>query len=418
MTISHRILLLAGFAAALLACAASAREAATFSASAVQAARFSGDDLPPGRSALTAKVQILLDRSGTSPGVIDGFRGAMSESAIRAFERRAGLPIDGALDQAVWDRLQAYADTPLITSYTVTEADAQGLVTAIPRDFGEKAAMPTLGFTSIAEKLGERFHMDEKFIAYLNPGIPIQPGEKIQVIAPGKAVRGKLARILIDKQTRRVAGYDASGQMLVDYPATIGSSVTPSPSGTHKVGRIALNPDYTYNPQVNFKQGDNDHVLVLPPGPNGPVGTVWIALSKPSYGIHGTPTPSQLFRNQSRGCVRLTNWDAWELAHLVQPGTTQVQFLPPGISIAQTRGDDIGSDPHPPQTTRPTAPAARPKPAPAPQSPTPPSAVAPVHEDTTELTAAPLPVTPEHKAETDRLSEALSDLLGQPTAEH
>ncbi|MDO5705292.1 MAG: L,D-transpeptidase [Paracoccus sp. (in: a-proteobacteria)] len=321
----------------LLSSAAVAQDAA-FTAADIEAATYSGGDLPPGRSALTAKVQILLDRSGTSPGVIDGFKGGMSESAIKAFERRAALPMDGIMDHAVWAMLQAYAERPVTQDYTITDADGADLVAAIPADYAEKAQMSHMGYTSIAEKLGERFHMDERFIAFLNPGISLVPGATIKVMAPAPPLRGKVANIYIDKATRRVAAYDAAGNMLADYPATVGSDATPSPSGQVTVRTVALDPNYTYNPARNFQQGNNTQPLIVPPGPNGPVGTVWIDLSKPSYGIHGTPSPSQLFRNQSYGCVRLTNWDARELAHLVQPGVTTVHFLEPGVTIADATG--------------------------------------------------------------------------------
>ncbi len=131
--------------------------------------------------------------------------------------------------------------------------------------------------------------------------------------------------IVADKYQKQVRAYDAAGKLVVAYPATIGSSDTPSPSGTHTVARVALNPDYTYNPNINFKQGENHDILKIPPGPNGPVGSVWIALSKPTYGIHGTPEPSKIGKTESHGCVRLTNWDAQELAKLVKPGVT-VEF--------------------------------------------------------------------------------------------
>jgi len=144
-----------------------------FSPAEIEAAAYNGGDLPSGRSAITAKVQVLLDRSGTSPGVIDGFRGGMSESAIRAFERRVGLPVDGIMDPHVWNLLQSYATQPVIQDYTITAADTQGLVDAIPKDYAEKAQMTSMGYTSIAEKLGERFHMDEKFIGFLNPGVAL-----------------------------------------------------------------------------------------------------------------------------------------------------------------------------------------------------------------------------------------------------
>ncbi|WP_252733471.1 L,D-transpeptidase family protein [Paracoccus marinaquae] len=313
---------------------ASAQTDTPFTATQIDAADYAGGDLPAGRSALTAKVQVLLDRSGSSPGVIDGFRGAMSRSAIMAFERRSGLPIDGAMDPHVWNLLQSFAGPSVTMAYTITGEDTEGLVASIPGDYAEKAKMSSMGYTSLAEKLGERFHMDEKFIAFLNPGIALQPGATISVTAPTAPIRGEVTRIIIDKATRRVAAFNAKGRMVVDYPATIGSSATPSPTGTHKVVTVAMNPNYTYNPQRNFQQGQNDRPLIVPPGPNGPVGTVWIDLSKPSYGIHGTPTPSQLFSNQSYGCVRLTNWDAQELAGLVRGGVTTVEFLEPGVSIA------------------------------------------------------------------------------------
>lgn len=340
---------------------AMAQDDRPFSAAEIEAATYNGGDLPAGRSPLTARVQVLLDRSGTSPGVIDGYKGGMSQSAIMAFERRAGLPMDGVMDPHVWNLLQAYAVQPVMQDYTITQDDAQGLVDAIPTDYAEKAQMSSLGYTSIAEKLGERFHMDEKFIAFLNPGVPLQPGSTIRVTAPNPPIRGEVTRIIVDKATRRVAAYNASGRMVVDYPATIGSDATPSPAGSHHVATVALNPNYTYNPQKNFQQGENTRALIIPPGPNGPVGTVWIGLTKPTYGIHGTPTPSQLFRNQSNGCVRLTNWDAQELAGMVRGGVTTVEFLPAGVTIADVTGVNpapVATEPLENAATATTAPAA------------------------------------------------------------
>ena len=329
-----RYLLGAALGALLAAPALAAMPDIPFTPAQIEAAEFTGTDLPPGRSPLTAKVQVLLDRAGTSPGVTDGFKGAMSRSAIMAFERRMGLPVDGVLDAQVWAALQPSTGGTVTQEYTITEADAADLVQEIPTDYLQKANMIHLGYTSVAERLGERFHMDEKFISFLNPGVPLVPGQTITVVAPGKPARGVVTRIIIDKAARRVAGYDDKGRMLVDYPATIGSDSTPSPSGKVTVTATALNPEYTYNPKVNFTQGQNKSVLTIPPGPNGPVGTVWISLSKPTYGIHGTATPSRLFHNQSFGCVRLTNWDAEELAHMVRAGVTTVEFLEPGVTIA------------------------------------------------------------------------------------
>lgn len=315
---------------------------AAISAAAIEGAEYHSGDLPAGQSAITAKVQILLDRSGISPGVVDGWRGGMSESALKAFQRRAGLPMDGRMSPVVWQLLQPFAAEPLTMEYTITEEDSYGLVDNIPADYGEKAKMTSQGYTSIAEKLAERFHMDEKFLLRLNPGVELVPGATIKATVPARPIRARVARIIVDKSTRRVAAYDANGRMVADYPATVGSDQTPSPHGTHVVDAVALDPVYTYNPSKNFKQGNNDRVLVIPPGPNGPVGNVWIDLSKPTYGIHGTATPSRLFVNQSNGCVRLTNWDARELAGMVQSGRTVVEFLDPGVSIADVTGTNAG----------------------------------------------------------------------------
>lgn len=169
--------------------------------------------------------------------------------------------------------------------------------------------------------------MDEGYLKALNPGVDFTvPGSIIKVVNTGPGKTGTVAKILADKGRKQVFAYDANGTLIAAYPASIGSADTPSPSGTVTVERVAFNPGYTYNPKINFQQGANDKVLNIPPGPNGPVGTVWMALSKPTYGIHGTPDPSRIGKSQSHGCVRLTNWDATELAKMVKPGVV-VEFV-------------------------------------------------------------------------------------------
>jgi lipoprotein-anchoring transpeptidase ErfK/SrfK len=165
--------------------------------------------------------------------------------------------------------------------------------------------------------------MDVKLLTALNPNSSFRrAGETIMVAdVKGQPITGKITRIEADKARRQVRAYDARERLIVAYPATIGSADNPSPSGTHLVNAVAPNPVYYYNPD-NFVQGDNVEPLELPPGPNNPVGTVWIDLSEPSYGIHGTPEPSKIDKTGSHGCVRLTNWDAEELATLVEPGVT------------------------------------------------------------------------------------------------
>ncbi|OXT02731.1 hypothetical protein B7H23_07575 [Notoacmeibacter marinus] len=292
---------------------------------ALQAPKSTKPSLAPGKMTV-AKAQILLDRVGASPGVIDGVKGQNVLYAMDSWRRLTGELVDFTDESAIEKALQARGGDAFV-DYTITSEDVSGpYVAAIPSDYGEKAAMPAMRYTSAREAIAERFHMDEDFLESLNPDADFgRQGEVIRVASTGTPKSGKVTRIVADKSREQVVAYDSSGRLVASYPSTIGSADTPSPSGTVKVERIAINPNYTYNPEKNFKQGDNDEILTIPPGPNGPVGTVWIALSKPSYGIHGTPEPSKIGKTSSHGCVRLTNWDAKELAKMVSPGTT-VEF--------------------------------------------------------------------------------------------
>ena len=280
--------------------------------------------LPPDTD--VADLQVLLDRKGASPGVIDGRLGSNVDKALAALREITGLHLEATYTEAINEAL-AESGGDAFVSYTITPEDAAGpFVASVPADYSHKAKLDHLSFTSVPEMLGERFHMDEAFLKALNPDAEFgRPGTVVKVANIGANIKKPVDRLVADKARKQLRAYDASGNLVVAYPATIGSSDTPSPSGTHEVARIAINPEYTYNPKVNFKQGDNDQVLTIPPGPNGPVGSVWIALSKPTYGIHGTPDPSKIGKTESHGCVRLTNWDAAELARLVKPGVS-VEF--------------------------------------------------------------------------------------------
>ncbi len=284
---------------------------------------------PPMTSAArieVAELQVLLDRVGASPGVIDGHFGSNVDKGLAAYRNLTGTVLHSTDAVGIKTAL-AESGGEAFVDYTITTEDAAGpYVAAVPEDYGEKAKLDRLGYTSVAEMLAERFHMDVKYLKALNPEANFgRPGTIIRVAAVGGNVGTPVTRIVADKYQKQVRAYDDAGKLVVAYPATIGSSDTPSPSGTHTVARVALNPEYTYNPNINFKQGDNHDILKIPPGPNGPVGSVWIALSKPTYGIHGTPEPSKIGKTESHGCVRLTNWDAQELAKLVKPGVT-VEF--------------------------------------------------------------------------------------------
>lgn len=264
------------------------------------------------------RLQILLDQGGASPGVIDGFDGENVRKAVIAFEAMRGLPVDGTIDPDVIAALES--GQPVVGDYAVTPEDAAAIVAPIPADYAEKAKRDFLGYESVAEALAERFHMDIDLLKALNPAATFVPGESIVVAAYGPNLTGEVARIEADKALRQVRAYDANDRLIAAYPATIGSEDNPSPSGTHMVEGIAPMPNYTYNPKINFQQGENTEVLTIPPGPNGPVGSMWIDLSEPTFGIHGTPEPSLIDKVSSYGCVRLTNWDAEELSTMVKPG--------------------------------------------------------------------------------------------------
>ena len=271
-----------------------------------------------------ARLQILLDQQGISPGVIDGFDGQNVRKAIMAFEFMYGLPIDGNLDADVLRLIETGAE--VIGTYQVTPEDEAALVPAIPADYAEKALYEFLGYESVPEAIAERFHMDVDFLKALNPAAGFLTGETLFIVMTGANQTGQATQIVADKALRQVRAYDATGRLLAAYPATIGSEDNPSPSGVYTVEQATAMPNYTYNPAINFQQGENTEVLTIPPGPNGPVGSMWIALSKPTYGIHGTPEPAMIDKTGSHGCIRLTNWDAEELATMVTPGVT-VTFL-------------------------------------------------------------------------------------------
>jgi lipoprotein-anchoring transpeptidase ErfK/SrfK len=291
----------------------------------INAATFTEGAFAQGPDPLVAKVQILLDRAHASPGVIDGHPGENVEKAIAAFETMKGLQVDGTMDAEIWAALDAGGAA--MTSYTIIEEDLSDLVEKIPEDYSEMAEMEWLGYTSVEEKLAERFHMDMEFLEELNPEADFSAvGTQIMVADPGQPAETKVARIEADKAEAQLRAFDESDKMVAAYPVTVGSDQLPSPSGTHEVTAIAIEPTYSYRPDENFQQGDNEEPLVLPPGPNNPVGLVWIDLSKPTYGIHGTPLPDEIDKTQSHGCVRMTNWDARELAELVAQGTV-VEFV-------------------------------------------------------------------------------------------
>ena len=271
------------------------------------------------------QTQVMLDRAGYSPGEIDGRMGTGTSRALDAFTKNGGTP-----DAAV---------SPLVT-YKITEEDAATPLTPnIPEDMMEKAKLPALGYSSLAEALGERFHMSPALLKSLNPQATFAAGEEIRVANVADAVQpvapprgGRQAdpnnpatiTVTVRKSTSDLVVSDGAGHTLFYAPVTTGSEHDPLPIGEWKVNGVQKNPAFGYNPDL-FWDADPTHAKAkIPAGPNNPVGVVWIDISRPHYGLHGTPEPSTVGKTASHGCVRLTNWDAQKLATLVRPGTKVV----------------------------------------------------------------------------------------------
>jgi lipoprotein-anchoring transpeptidase ErfK/SrfK len=282
---------------------------------------------PEARRNALLRAEVLLARAHFSPGVIDGQDGGNLQNAISAFEAARGLPVDGKMDGDVWAAL-AKDTQPVLTDYVITAEDLKGPFPAkIPTDMVELAKLDAVGFTSPVEELAERFHMDEGLLKSLNPGVDFTvAGSKIVVAALGaEKLRAPVTRIEVDKTRRQVRAYGGD-VLLAVYPATVGSSERPAPEGEWAVRTVAPNPTYTYDPsRLTFGKASNGK-LTIKPGPNNPVGSTWIDLTKDTYGIHGTPDPRLVGKTASHGCVRLTNWDVRQLGLAVKAGT-KVDFV-------------------------------------------------------------------------------------------
>jgi lipoprotein-anchoring transpeptidase ErfK/SrfK len=305
------------------------------------------------------RAQILLDQAGFSPGAMDGAWGANTSKAAYWYQDGHGLPVTGFVDTATFNPLLRRAGPrPAVARYAVTADDVAGPFVTLPESPYEQAELECLCYESAWEKLGERFHSTGALLARLNPGVDtasVAAGTQLwvpnverpsaasqpQVAHLSTQSRGgqgpeagsvpadsgrpiaepRVARILISKKGSYLHALDAAGRVLMHFPTTLGSTYDPSPTGEYHVTRVAFDPEFHYNPKLYSEVPDTRPDAHLPPGPNSPVGVVWMALSKPHYGIHGTASPSTIGYADSHGCVRLTNWDAWWLAEHTAEGT-------------------------------------------------------------------------------------------------
>jgi lipoprotein-anchoring transpeptidase ErfK/SrfK len=292
---------------------------------AIEAASFDGKKPPRADrlNALAVKVQVLLERAHFSPGEIDGKFGENVEKALRAFADANGLASSKVLTPDIWSKLQEISSTAVIGDYTITAQDVKGpFLEKLPAQLEQLKPLPALGFTSAKEALAEKFHMSEALLAALNPGKAFdKAGEIITVVAPEAEQKlPQVARLEVDKTRQTVKAFGADDTLLAFFPATVGSAEKPTPSGTLKVTSVQRNPTYRYDPEYQFKGVKARRPFTVKPGPNNPVGAVWIGLSERGIGIHGTAEPSRVSKTQSQGCIRLTNWDADRLAQALKKG--------------------------------------------------------------------------------------------------
>lgn len=267
------------------------------------------------------KLQALLNWNQNGVGPVDGYWGKNTIKAMQAFQKANGLTVTNDLNNETWQALtknEKLMTQPVLVSYQLSEADVNIKTTSIPAGAEAKAKLDGMYYESVTEGLAEKFHISEKYLKTLNPTAKFTAGETITVYNPGNPNTKPVSRVVADKATETLYAYDAKDNLIASYPTTVGSTATPSPTGTHTVEVKVHEPNYTYT-------GNDGSKAIIPPGPNNPVGLVWIGLSKPSYGIHGSPDPARISRQASAGCIRLTNWDALALLGVIQNGAT-VEF--------------------------------------------------------------------------------------------
>lgn len=282
------------------------------------------EEVPLPMPANVFEAQVELHRRGFSCGSIDGVPGAQTAGALRAFQRSAGLRPTGLLDTRTREALRMA--TVALKEHEVSPVDLGGLE-PVPKTWLEKSERERLGYATVLEALGERYHANPKILQQLNPDVDwagMLPGAVLTVPAADEVVvAGEPAEIVIGLSERELEVLDAGGRVIAHFPVSIAKMAEKRPVGELHVTVVIPNPDYTFNPAVFPESAEARSLgrkLILPPGPNNPVGLAWVGLDRPGYGMHGTPEPEQVGRTESHGCFRLANWDAVTLLRLVRVG--------------------------------------------------------------------------------------------------
>lgn len=293
--------------------------------------------------------QVILDHLGFAPGILDGREGRSLVAALKGFQQTRNLPKTGELDPRTLSALYPYrALRPTKKLALTPDALAGPFVNPLPKDPVEQGKLPSLAYRGPMEKLAEMYHTTPDVLRELNdPAALLRPGTVLtfpnalpasrdypaDLDADWRATLNALnvdanqptaKRLVVDKSERTLSVYDADDRLVALFSATMGSSHDPLPIGSWKVQGADYNPKFSYNPKLFWDVSDSKEKVLLPAGPNGPVGVVWLDLNKPHYGIHGTPEPQTIGRSESHGCIRLTNWDVARLALMVKPGTVAV----------------------------------------------------------------------------------------------